>query len=143
LTLLSLAVEACPVTDQLDQIRQLFPAFNEHGLEAALPLFDENVTWMAPPEWMDQPVYCGHQGLRELYDIWDCNFDDFGLDLEDIQAIGDRIVALMFLRGRIKGSDQRIDQRASWVMDFGPDGRVTHLRAYFSWEEALEAARSN
>lgn len=129
------------MTDRLEQIRQLFPKFNANGLEPALPLFDENVTWMAPPEWMDQPVYCGHQGLRDLVDLWNSNFDDFELDLEDLQAVGDRVVALMFLRGRIKGSDQQIQQRASWVMDFGPDGRVTHLCAYFSWEEALEAAR--
>ena len=48
----------------------------------------------------------------------------------------------MFLRGRIKGTDQQIHQRASWLIDFGGDGLIHHLRAYFTWEEALEAARS-
>ena len=74
--------------DRAELLRAFFSEFNEQGIEAALPLFDPAVTWMAPPEWMDQPVYCGHQGLRDLYDIWDCNFDDFELDLEDIQEIG-------------------------------------------------------
>lgn len=128
--------------DRVERIRQLFPAVNERGLEAALPLFDPHVAWMAPPEWMDQPVYCGHQGLRELYDIWDCNFDDFALQLEDVHTVGERVVVLLVLDGRIKGTDQRVNQRASWLIDFGPDGLITHLRAYFTWEEALEAARS-
>jgi ketosteroid isomerase-like protein len=143
LTLRIAAVQAVPVTDNAERVRQLFPDFNERGVDAALPLFDDAVTWMAPPEWMDQPVYCGHQGLRDLYDIWDCNFDDFELDLEDIQTIGDRVVALMFLRGRIKGTKQDIQQRASWLITFGDEGLITHLSAYFTWEEALdEAARS-
>jgi ketosteroid isomerase-like protein len=129
------------VADRLELIRGFFPVYEERGVEAALPLFDPGVTWMAPPEWMDQPVYCGHQGLRDLDTLWRSNFDDFGLELEELCAVGDRIVALIFLHGRIKGTEQRIEQRASWLIDFGEEGLITRLCAYFSWAEAFEAAR--
>jgi ketosteroid isomerase-like protein len=130
------------VPDPAEQARALFPIYEEGGVEAILPLFHPDVTWMAPPEWMDQPVYCGHRGLRDLDAVWRANFDEFGLDLEEIRSIGERVIALMHMHGRIKGSDQQVEQRVSWVIDFDDEARVTHLCAYFSWEEALESTAS-
>jgi hypothetical protein len=45
------------------------------------------------------------------------------------------------MHGRIKGTNQEIHQRASWVVDFSDAGLVSRCAAYFSWEEAVEAAR--
>jgi ketosteroid isomerase-like protein len=128
------------VADHATRLASLFPAYNDEGVEAILSVFRPDVTWMAPPEWMDQPVYCGHEGIRDLDALWRANFDEFRLELEEMRAVGPRLVALLFLRGRIKGSTQEIEQRASWVVDFDADGLITRLAAFFSWDEALEVA---
>jgi ketosteroid isomerase-like protein len=131
------------VAERLEQARAFIPLYNRGGIEAVLSMFDPDVTWMAPPEWMDAPVYCGHRGIRDLDALWRSNFDDFGLELEEVRAVGERVVTLLTLRGLIKGTRQPIAQRASWVVDFNAEGLVTLLRAYFSWDEALtEATRT-
>jgi ketosteroid isomerase-like protein len=128
------------VADRLESFRELFPVYNEQGVEAVLHMFDPDVAWMAPPEWMDAPVYCGHDGLRDLDGLWRANFDDYWLDPEEIRELGDSVVVLLHMHGTIKGTTQKINQRAAWVVDFSDDGLVSQCSAYFSWEEALEAA---
>ena len=126
--------------DHVERSAAFFPAYNSGGIEATLPLFHPDVTWIAPPEWVDAPVYCGHEGMRELNALWRANFDEFRVQLEEVRTAGPRAIVLLHLQGRIKGSTQEIEQRASWVADFDDDGLVTQLRVFFSWEEALEAA---
>ena len=129
------------MASRTERIRATFEAFNGGGVEPALDMFDPNVTWLAPPEWMDEAVYCGHEGLRDLDARWRQNFDDFGLTLEEISEVGDRYVVTFVQHGLIRGSGVRVDQRAAWVIEFGANDLVTHLRGFFSWDEAMEAAQ--
>jgi hypothetical protein len=105
-------------------------------------LFDPEITWLSPPEWMDQSGYCGHQGLRELDALWREHFDGFGLTLKEVHEEGDIAVVLLYQHGTIRGSGDCIEQKVGWVMEYGDNGLIKLLRAYFSWDEALEAARS-
>lgn len=131
------------MTDRAQLARDFIPRYNDAGVDAVLPLFDPSVTWMAPPEWMDSPVYCGHEGIRDLDCLWRSNFDDFRLELDSICPVGDKVVTLLHMHGTIKGTNQEINQRASWVIEFNDDDNVTQLSAFFSWEEALAAARAD
>ena len=79
--------------DRAERLASLFPTYNGQGVDAILSAFRPDVTWMAPPERMDEPVYCGHEGLRDLDALWRANFDQFRLDLEEIRAVGQRVVA--------------------------------------------------
>jgi hypothetical protein len=142
LTLFAAAVQAVFVADHAERMRVLFPLYDSDGIEAVIPWFEPDVAWMSPPEWMDSPVYCGHQGLRDLDTLWKSNFDEYRLQPEDVRAVdADRLVVLLHMHGRIKGTSQEIHQRASWLVDFSQAGLVSRCCAYFSWEEALEAAR--
>ena len=68
--------------DRAERLASLFPTYNGQGVDAILSAFRPDVTWMAPPERMDEPVYCGHEGLRDLDALWRANLDHFRLDLE-------------------------------------------------------------
>jgi ketosteroid isomerase-like protein len=50
----------------------------------------------------------------------------------------DRVVVLLYQRGRIKGTDHTLEGRLGIATKFR-DGRATRFQVYFSWEEALEA----
>jgi ketosteroid isomerase-like protein len=122
----------------VEVVRRTLEAFNEGGVEAILADFDREVEWLGPPEWLEDRAYRGHDGLRKLAGVWVENFDEYRLDPERLIEAGDRVVALVHQRGRIKGSTVPVVQQVGFLWTVR-DGRTVHVEAYFSWEEALEA----
>jgi ketosteroid isomerase-like protein len=125
--------------ESVDVIRQVVEAFNRGGVEAALRYFDPEINWVGPPEWLEDHLYEGHEGLRRLASQWTENFDEYHLDPERFMDTGDEVVVLLFARGRIKGSAIPVDQAVTWVCQVR-NGKAAHVQVYFSWEEGLEAA---
>lgn len=126
--------------DRSDQIRTIVDAYNREGIESGLHAFDPDIHWASPPDWMDQAGYDGYDGLRKLDAQWRENFDGYGLSLHEIRQVGDLYVVLLRQRGRIRATGDEITQTVGWVMTYGDNGLIVHVRAYFSWDETLEAA---
>jgi ketosteroid isomerase-like protein len=115
-------------------------AFNEGGVEAALEFFDPNLEWVAPPEWLEDRLYKGHDGLRRLAAYWTQLFDDYELEPERSMDVGeDEVVLLLNQRGQIKGSGDPVEGSIGYLAQIR-DGLVTRVNIYFSWEATLEAA---
>ena len=115
-------------------------AFNEGGVEAALEFFDPNLEWVAPPEWLEDQVYGGHEGLRRLSTQWTHLFDDYQLEPVRSMDVGeDQVVLLLQQRGRIRGSGDPVESPIGYVAEIR-EGLVARVSIYFSWEATLEAA---
>jgi ketosteroid isomerase-like protein len=115
-------------------------AFNEGGVEPALEFFDPGLEWVAPPDWLEDRLYKGHDGLRRLSAYWMELFDDYRFEPERSINVGeDQIVLLLHQRGQIKGSVDPVDANIGWLAEIR-DGLVTRVNIYFSWDETLEAA---
>ena len=52
--------------EDVEVVRQTIEAFNRDGLDAALEYLDPEVEWLAPPEWLEDRLYKGHEGIRRL-----------------------------------------------------------------------------
>jgi ketosteroid isomerase-like protein len=124
--------------ENVEVVRATFEAFNRQGVEAALPYFDPEIEWLGPPEWLEEGLYKGHDGIRKIAAVWTENFDEFRLDLEKAIDAGDHVVALAYQRGRIKGSGDPIEQPIGYDWEVG-GGKAVRVQVYFSWKEALEA----
>jgi ketosteroid isomerase-like protein len=70
--------------------------------------------------------------------VWTENFDEYRLDLEKVIDAGDRVVALVYQRARIKRSGDLIEQQIGYDWEVR-DGKGVRVQVYFSWDEALEA----
>jgi ketosteroid isomerase-like protein len=115
-------------------------AFNEGGVEAALEYFDPGIEWLAPPEWLEDRLYRGHDGLRRLSAYWTQLFDEYRLEPAREMDIGeDEVVLLLYQRGQIKGSGQPIEAPVGYLAQIR-GGLVTRVNIYFSWEATLDAA---
>jgi len=115
-------------------------AFNEGGVESALAFLDPEIEWWAPPEWLEDPVYRGHDGIRRLAAYWTELFDQYRLELVRIVEAGDdKVVILLNQLGQIRGSGDRIEGPIGYVAEVR-GGLVTRVDIYFSWERTLEAA---
>jgi ketosteroid isomerase-like protein len=127
------------MSKDVDVVRQVVEAFNRGGVEATLRFFDPEINWVGPPEWLDDHLYEGHQGLRKLAGQWNENFDEYRLDPERFIDAGARVVALLLARGRIKATAVPVDQAVTWICQVS-NRKVAHVQVYFSWKEGLEAA---
>ena len=115
-------------------------AFNQGGVESALAFLDPEIEWWAPPEWLEDPVYMGHDGIRRLAAYWTELFDQYRLELVRIVEAGDdKVVILLNQLGQIRGSGDRIEGPIGYVAEVR-GGLVTRVDIYFSWERTLEAA---
>ena len=52
---------------------------------------------------------------------------------------GDRALGLLHQRGRIKGSDQRVEQALSFLVEVR-DGKLARVDVFFSWDAGMSAA---
>ncbi len=119
-------------------VRRTIEAFNREGVEAALAYMDPAIEWVGPPEWLEDSLYKGHDGVRKIALLWSEIFDEYHLDWERGIDAGDHVVVLLIQRARIKGSGDPIEQRIGYDWELR-DGKGVSVHVYFSWEEALEA----
>ena len=83
--------------------------------------------------------YRGHAGMEQWFRDLDDQFGEWQIRYDEVREVGSAVIATgcVSLRGRV--SDVVFDQPMSWVIDFGPDGRVTSVRIFLDSDAALKA----
>jgi ketosteroid isomerase-like protein len=125
--------------ENVEVVRRTLDAFNRDGVEATLQYLDPEVEWLAPPEWLEQPVYHGHDGIRKVASTWTETFREYRLDADEFIDVGDQVVALVYQRGLIEGSEDPVEQRIGYVWTVR-GGKGVRVQVHFSWEAALRDA---
>ena len=121
-------------------VLKMVAAFNRDGIDAAIEYLDPELDWVAPPEWLEDRIYHGHEGIRRLAYMWTSQFEDYRLEPQEfIDLGGGRGVLLINQRGRIPSSNDMIEQPVGWIVEIR-DGKLFRVEIFFSWEETLAAA---
>jgi ketosteroid isomerase-like protein len=85
-------------------------------------------------------VFRGRQGTRDYFATLGEVFDDMRVEIEEITEAGeDRLVVMVRVTGRGKGSGVNVEQRNGQVWTF-VRGKVARVDSFMSRAEALEAA---
>ncbi len=114
-------------------------ALNSDGVEGFLAYCDPDVEWIPPHDWLEDPVFNGHDGVRRAIALFGEQLDDFRVEMERVDDVDDdRVVVLLYQCGRIKGSDHTLKEPLGVATDFR-DGKATRFQLYFSWADALKA----
>lgn len=114
-------------------------ALNRDGIEGFLAYCDPIVEWIAPPDWLEDRVFNGHEGVTRAVAVFGEQLDDFRVDIERVVDVDeDRVVVLLYQRGRIKGTGHTLEQPLGIATEFR-DGEATRFQVYFSWAESLKA----
>jgi ketosteroid isomerase-like protein len=123
-----------------DRLRAMIEDFDAGGVDASLEHIHPEITWNAPPEWLEKRVYYGHDGIRELAASWEEIFEEYRLEIERLVELDpDRAFALVYQRGTIRGSGDEVEQAVAFIAEIR-DGLVFRVDVFFSWEAGLEAA---
>jgi ketosteroid isomerase-like protein len=114
-------------------------ALNRDGVDGFLAYCDPDVEWITPPDWPEEPMYKGHDGVRRAIALFGEQLDDFRVEMERVVDVDeDRVVVLLYQSGRIKGSGHTLREPLGVATEFR-GGKATRFQVYFSWQEALQA----
>jgi len=123
-------------------LRRFYEALNDEDVSAAMDLCASQVEVYLPPDVVSAVAPRGHRDvsayLREFMDSWHM----YRPQPEDFVKTGDRVVALVHLRARGKGSRFEIEEDVADVFKVD-EGKISQLRLYVHREHALPQASSN
>jgi uncharacterized protein len=97
-----------------------YAALARGDLEAALRYVDPEAEIATSGAFLDQGVvYRGHEGAREFFAMVDEAFDELAYELLELEEVDDdRVLAIVRLRGRGKGSGLEVDRKGAhlWTL---------------------------
>jgi ketosteroid isomerase-like protein len=100
---------------------------------------DPDIEWVEDPRRADRRVYHGHDGVRESFERWLENFDEYEVKVERMVDCGDKVLVYAREEGRGSLSGASISQRIYTVCAFR-DGKLARYEEFYEERDALEAA---
>lgn len=127
--------------ENVELVRQAIETFNEGDVEGSFadvlaPEFEYIPTGRIPGA---EGVYRGHEGWRRFLELFWGEFDNARIEIRDLVAAGDHVVAAQTFRGRGKqsGVEASWDLWQVWTLR---DGKAVRGQGFTTESEALEAA---
>jgi uncharacterized protein len=120
-------------------LRAFYEALNRGDWDAAKTQLSPDFEWEPDRRHPSAGVYRGPEGMRRFLEEMDAPFDRTVIEAEDILASGDKLVGLLRIRRRPRGSSAEVDIRIGEVWTVR-DGQLVHGEGFRQRERALEAA---
>jgi ketosteroid isomerase-like protein len=119
-------------------------SMDKQALLAALPdliaqTCDPEIEWVEDPQRADGRVYRGHEGVRESWERWLENFDEWGFEIERVSDHGDRVLVVAVEHGRGSGSEAEVSARNYMVFTLR-EGKILRYQEFYDEGQAREAA---
>jgi len=121
----------------LEIVRRLYEPAPHGDWDEAKLLISRDVE-IDQSRFPDGGVGHGREELRGFFRQWFGTWDELNIDVDRFIDLGERVVVLMRLSGRGKGSGVPVTLHAADVLTF-EDGTLTRLVGYPDYREALEA----
>ena len=126
----------------VELVRAVWEAWERRDTDAVLSFIDLDVEWLTAIDrglGRAGSVYHGHTGMRELWNLWRVEFDDFSIQADEIRDLGDeRILTLAHWQFRGRASGIMVESQLALVITLR-DGRIVRSEDYLSHAEALKA----
>jgi ketosteroid isomerase-like protein len=88
--------------------------------------------------WLGQQIYEGVQAVEDFFADWGSVYDSWEPAVEGLHDLGDKVVAILRVRGRSKMSEAPIEMSMAQVVTFR-DGKQARTDNYSDVDEALKA----
>jgi ketosteroid isomerase-like protein len=121
----------------VETVRATWESFNR----THRPDFDAlhpDVRWHTRSDLPDSDTHHGHDGVARLASDWVGSFDDLRVEAEELIDAGDRVVAVLRLRGRLKGSGQEVEMPEAHAYTLLND-KLVEVHEFATKAAALEA----
>jgi ketosteroid isomerase-like protein len=128
--------EAIRAGDLVNAMRAGYETFNQRGLDVSV--YHPEAEWHQRPQLPDAGSYCGREEIARFNAEFIGSFDAFRAEPLEIFETDGKVVAVVRVSGRVRGSDQRVEMEEVHVWSFC-DGMIREVREYLTKDEALEA----
>ena len=125
--------------ENIAAVRRYVDAFNRLDLDAATAGLDPAIELREWPEAPGAQTYHGVDGVRRAFDTWFETWEWMKLEIEDIRAVGDRVLFTLHQRAKGRTSAVEVEIRTHNVYTFR-DGLVTLVELFTDRDAALAAA---
>ena len=124
--------------EDIDVVRRAIDALNRRDVETSLTLFhaDAELDWTRSRGLL-KGIYRGHAGLVSLWEEFWVTFEDLRLEVE--QYVDAAPEVLVPNTGHLRGRDGMEVAARSTLVYTVRDGRMSRLRLFQEYGEALEA----
>ena len=129
--------------ENVEAFKRAIEAYNRRDIDTFVEEIDPDVEWHGALQALlesEATVYRGHEGVRQWVRDIDEALAEIRLELPEIRDLGDRIVAIGWLRARGKASGAETESPFGCVVEW-KNGKATRLRSFLDPKEALETAR--
>ena len=112
-------------------------------LLAALPqlipeMCDPEIEWIEDPQRADGRTFRGHDGVRESFERWLENFDEYGFEIESIDDHGERVMVTAVEHGRGSASGADVSARVHILCTFR-EGKILRYEEFYDAADARAA----
>ena len=117
--------------------------WDKEEILAALPekipaLFAPDAEWIEAPERVDAKSYRGHEGIRRSFEDWLEHWDEYQVEAERIEELGDHVLVVARERAQGQGSGVPAEATVYAVFTFR-DSKVARYREFYD-ESAARAS---
>jgi ketosteroid isomerase-like protein len=123
------------VPDGSEFVAKVYAAINARDRAAIRALTGPDIVFATTVE-----AFRGPEALLEWMDDGDDAFDDFSVELLEVEELGEHVMVSMRQRGRGKASGAEVDDHMTHVWTLR-DGRATRLQSFADHDDALRYAR--
>ena len=124
----------------MDLARRGVEAFVAGDWEMWFESFAPEIEWEEMPSLgPDASIYRGIDEVRRAVESWIGMWTEYTFDPREYFDAGDEVVILAKESGRGRSTEAKVERELGEILTFR-HGKLTRLRMYGSWAEALEAA---
>jgi ketosteroid isomerase-like protein len=126
----------------VEVLRRAYEAWNQQDLDAFLSVVHPDAEWRGPDDLFlgIKSVYRGHAGVREWWNAVKEPWDYFKSHVQRIFAGGDKVVTVVRFEAVGKESGAKVELPFLTNVVELKDGLIVKFNAYYSLDEALDAA---
>ena len=127
-----------PAADAKAAIVAAYEALNRRDIDAAMEALDPDAEWHESEVLPDTGIYRGREAIRAFLTDFLDSWERFHQNVEEVRQADDRVLVLIHLEARGRGSAAEVDARYAhlWAIS---GARGIRVDAFYDRDEAIAA----
>jgi len=122
------------MSDNTQLIQGMYGAFGRGDIPSVIANLDEQIAWHTPGVLPQTVPVAGRDDVGGFFQKLASSWEDFGLEIDDICASGDRVCVIGRAGGKLDGAETHYGFVHAWTVN---DGVCTRFDEYVDPDELI------